>query len=117
MSFTKLLVRRCTIQRPTVSENELGEQTFVFVTIASNVLCDIQNDSGTEVRRTVGEFIEGNFRGYFLSTQDVKEKDKIIDDRSVEYAVRFVNPIFQRQGSGIHHLEAELFKPHLLEEV
>lgn len=117
MSFQKLLIRKCTIQRPTVSQNELGEQTFVFVTIASNVPCDIQNDTGTEVRRTVGEFIEGNFRGYFLPTQDLKEKDKIIDDRNVEYAVRFVNPIFERQGAGVHHLEAEIEKPHLLKGV
>lgn len=117
MSFQKLLIRRCTIQRATISENEIGEQTFVFVDIATNVKCDIQNDTGVQVRRDPGEFIEGTFRGYFLATQDVKEKDKIIDDRGVEYEVRFVNPIFNRQGAGIHHLETEMKKPHLLKEV
>lgn len=116
MSFAELLIRRCTIQRPTVVDTALGEQEFDYVTIATNVKCEIQNKGGGLNRREVGEFVDGTYRGYFLPTQDVVEKDRIIDDLGVQYEVKFVDPIRSRPGFSGNHLETTLVKPTRLED-
>ncbi len=116
MSFRELLIRRCTIQRPTVADTALGEQEFDFVTIATNVPCEIQNKGGGLNRREVGEFVDGTYRGYFLATQDILEKDRVIDDLNVQYEVKFVDPLRGRPGFPGNHKEATLEKPTRLED-
>ena len=110
MAFTDLLTQRSTIKRFVPTTTLMGEQTFTLTTIATNVLCEIQERGGGLNRRIFGELVEATHRGYYQAGTDLREKDKIIKaDDGLEFEVIFVDKVF-----GNHHIEVSLRRPFLL---
>lgn len=109
MGFIDLLSQRSTIKRFVPTTTVLGEQAFTLTTIATNVLCEIQERGGSLTRREFGELVDATHRGYYQAGTDIREKDKIIDQDGLEFEVIFVDKVF-----GNHHIEVSLRRPYLL---
>lgn len=109
MAFADMLSQRCTIKRYVAADTAMGEQTFTLTTIATNVLCEIQERGGNLRRREFGELVDATHRGYFLAGTNIREKDQITDQDGLVFEVIFVDKVF-----GNHHLETALRRPYLL---
>lgn len=114
MGITDLLRRTCTIERPGFTTSAMGEQVATFVTIATDVPCEIQERTVELNRKDVGEFIEGRVRFYFLPDVDIKERDRVTDDEGIIYEVRFIDDLRSLSTGGVrHHLQATMVRPDL----
>ena len=114
MSIANLLRRTCTIERPGFTTSAMGEQEIIFTTIATDVPCEIQEQTVELSRKDVGEFIEGRVRFYFLPDVDIKERDRVTDDGGIIYEVRFVDDLRSLVGGGIrHHIQVTMIRPDL----
>ena len=101
----------CTIERPTVGLNAIGEQEETWAAIATGVACRMYRAAGSD-EFTQGGPVTGTHKIMLPFGQDVTEKDRITSVVSrygttlaTEASILFVNADPSGQG---HHVEVEL---------
>lgn len=98
MSFKGLLNDTCNIySRTETIDEETGEQIFTNTLVAGNVLCALQNSSGSIDRQ--GRLIKSsNYdRIYLLPRTDITKQNTIIEVRAKKYRVSEVTDLGGRK--------------------
>lgn len=109
MSFTSLLIHRCTILARSESTNDFGEKVYTWPVSETGVLCRYSSPSGRLRRLESGEYVEDLPKLFLKATQTISETENRITGTTGftgTYLIKKVNNSYD--GSGLHHKELDL---------
>ena len=103
MSFRGLCNQTMTVQRPTVSQDDIGAPTRTWTNRYSGKKCRLEQLTDTERLVAGREGVEATHRLYYLPDLTIAEKDRVRID-STKYEIESV--VEARAMSKVHHYEA-----------
>lgn len=103
--FSSLLKHSCQIHPHTTTTDALtGEVKETWTVVSTSVACLIQPITGEQAIQEQGLELLSDFKAFFLSTQTINLRDKVIFDGKTFY----VNYIFENWTGGADHKEVNL---------
>lgn len=109
MSFSDLLIHRCTISRKTEGEvDAYGEPATTWANLATGVHCRLEKPKGTTKLPPEGEYVEKLPVLYIGTTNAITEADRIVvtTGPTGTFEIQKVRPYYN--GSELHHYECDL---------